>query len=236
MANIREHIVKRAGTNWGIGRELYTAPFIWIQPPNCKIETNRNGKLVCYDSFEVSEIGYNDHREISRLVIVNAKTNAVVFQRGTAAKLPTREAPKEAPKEQPTESPKESPKAAPKETPKAEPTAPAPATEFQKKLITDKASDDHYMEIMQRYGANLENLTKDEADEVLGEIEDRNAANPAPVVCERCQSYITGVVLPDGSTMTGGEIVGKSKLTYGGVYCWKCMKELKRAANKRKAG
>ena len=30
---------KRACVNWGIGRELYTAPFIWIPNEKCNIET-----------------------------------------------------------------------------------------------------------------------------------------------------------------------------------------------------
>ena len=36
---------KRACFNFGIGRELYTAPFIWIPADNCKI-TQKNGKYV----------------------------------------------------------------------------------------------------------------------------------------------------------------------------------------------
>lgn len=52
---------KRAGFNVGIGRELYTAPFIWI-----------NG-LQKYDKFKVSEIDYKQNREISKLVIVDNK-------------------------------------------------------------------------------------------------------------------------------------------------------------------
>ena len=69
---------KRACVNWGIGRELYTSPFIWITAANCKIEDN-NGRLSCKDRFEVSDIGYNEHREINRLTITNATRKAVVF-------------------------------------------------------------------------------------------------------------------------------------------------------------
>lgn len=36
---------KRACFNWGIGRELYTAPFIWIDKRDCKIiESGRTDK------------------------------------------------------------------------------------------------------------------------------------------------------------------------------------------------
>lgn len=70
---------KRAGFKFGIGRELYTAPFIWIPNSKCGIQKNDKGKLVCYDSFEVEKIAYNDHEEISGLSIINSKTRKRVF-------------------------------------------------------------------------------------------------------------------------------------------------------------
>jgi len=63
---------KRACVNWGIGRELYTAPFIWVT--DCKIE---NGK--CYEKFVVSNIAYKDGK-ITELTIANAKNGKVVFE------------------------------------------------------------------------------------------------------------------------------------------------------------
>lgn len=72
---------KRACVNWGIGRELYTSPFIWITPQLCEIKTENN-KLVCKDRFEVTEIGYNDHREINKLVIANVTKKQIVFAIG----------------------------------------------------------------------------------------------------------------------------------------------------------
>ena len=69
---------KRACFNWGIGRELYTAPLIWIPAEKCSIKEGRNGKPACYDSFEVDAIEY-DNQEISALRIVNAKTRENVF-------------------------------------------------------------------------------------------------------------------------------------------------------------
>ena len=71
---------KRACVNVGIGRELYTAPFIWISADKCNISGNK-----CYDKFDVKEISYNDKREISTLVIVNEKTGATVYEYGKAA-------------------------------------------------------------------------------------------------------------------------------------------------------
>ena len=75
---------KRACFNWGIGRELYTAPFIWVSSDKCKIE---NGK--CYDKFEVSNIEYKDG-EIVALTIINTKTGNVAYKMGSK----TTEAPK----------------------------------------------------------------------------------------------------------------------------------------------
>lgn len=74
---------KRACFNWGIGRELYTAPFIWVSSEKCKIvSTGRNdsrGKPVytCSDRFTVSKIGYDDKKNIVDLVI--KCKNTVVF-------------------------------------------------------------------------------------------------------------------------------------------------------------
>lgn len=48
---------KRACFNWGIGRELYTAPFIWIPADKCTIS---NGK--CYDKFSVEKIRIENKR------------------------------------------------------------------------------------------------------------------------------------------------------------------------------
>ena len=55
---------KRAGFAWGIGRELYTAPMIWV---------DNNGGY-----YECSKIEYKDG-EISYVEIINTKTKEVVY-------------------------------------------------------------------------------------------------------------------------------------------------------------
>ena len=72
---------KRACFNWGIGRELYTAPFIWINAKDCEIKPNPKDKekYICYDKFKVYEIEYNDNREITKLSILNDRTGSIVF-------------------------------------------------------------------------------------------------------------------------------------------------------------
>ncbi len=71
---------KRAGFKWGIGRELYTAPFIWLA-----VETEKKGDgYRLYDrfaKFTVKKIDYDDFGQISNLTIINQKGN-VVFTYG----------------------------------------------------------------------------------------------------------------------------------------------------------
>lgn len=69
---------KRAGFKWGLGRELYSAPFIWITPDKCTIE-DRKGRKACFDNFRVVEIGYDENNEINRLIIANDKRGVDVF-------------------------------------------------------------------------------------------------------------------------------------------------------------
>lgn len=73
---------KRACTNFGIGRELYTAPFIWVAADKATITKGKTGKLACYDKFAVSEIGYNENGDISKLKIVNLTKKKGVYQYG----------------------------------------------------------------------------------------------------------------------------------------------------------
>lgn len=89
---------KRAGFNVGIGRELYTAPFIWVSADKIAIskKTDYTGKerLCTNDKFEVAEIGYDDNGEINKLKIVNEKTKAVVYEMGAKVAPATQAKPK----------------------------------------------------------------------------------------------------------------------------------------------
>mgnify|MGYP007115351209 CR=1 FL=1 len=71
---------KRACVNWGIGRELYTAPFIWVKAD--KIEWyNKNGKDYPKDRFKVQEIEYDENRNINALTIINQR-GEIVYKMG----------------------------------------------------------------------------------------------------------------------------------------------------------
>ena len=67
---------KRAGVQWGIGRELYTAPFIFLP-----LETVSNGKGYKlknpFSRFDVKEIEYTESRKISKITIVDERGREV---------------------------------------------------------------------------------------------------------------------------------------------------------------
>ena len=69
---------KRACTNWGIGRELYTAPFIWIASDKFSL-AQKNNKYTTYDKFVVKSIEIQDGA-ITDLVIVNERTGRTVYK------------------------------------------------------------------------------------------------------------------------------------------------------------
>ena len=71
---------KRACFNWGIGRELYTAPFIWVNASDCNMK-QYNGKWTTNDKFEVNDITIADKR-ITGLSIKNTKTGNIVYTFG----------------------------------------------------------------------------------------------------------------------------------------------------------
>lgn len=86
---------KRAGFNVGIGRELYTSPFIWIMPKAemkpyntkdidgkdanefyaYKKDNYGKGVYTTKTSFKVVEIGYDEDNAINRLKIIDNKGN-----------------------------------------------------------------------------------------------------------------------------------------------------------------
>ena len=69
---------KRACFAWGIGRELYYSPKIYIKA------TNDNNKFARYS---VKVIEYDQNKRITRLVIINDKTKEAVFLYGKEDKV-----------------------------------------------------------------------------------------------------------------------------------------------------
>lgn len=64
---------KRAGFNWGIGRELYTAPFVYITLQDGEWYEGRDGKPKSNAKFKVKDISYDENRNIVRLIVVDSK-------------------------------------------------------------------------------------------------------------------------------------------------------------------
>lgn len=74
---------KRACFNWGIGRELYTAPFIWVNTDSVTLKetTDSNGKkkYTTYDKFRVTQIIVEDG-EIKALAIKNDSLGKMAYK------------------------------------------------------------------------------------------------------------------------------------------------------------
>lgn len=98
---------KRSCFNWGIGRELYTAPFIWIDKSNISSK---------YDKFAVQSIEIQDKKIVS-LTIFNLSTKKVVYTYGKSKKA-------ESPATTSAPAPEQTPAAIPNEKPvrKVQPT------------------------------------------------------------------------------------------------------------------
>ena len=73
---------KRACFNLGIGRELYTAPFIWIPKELVTIKKDNKGKDTTYDKFSVRSITIEGGK-IVQLEIQNDTRKCVVYTYGT---------------------------------------------------------------------------------------------------------------------------------------------------------
>lgn len=84
---------KRAGFRWGIGRELYTAPFIWVK--DCTVEDSR-GKTVLskeYRDMEITDYKVAEGKIVTLEISANGK---IVYSFGKRKAYQT---PKEEPKD-----------------------------------------------------------------------------------------------------------------------------------------
>lgn len=80
---------KRACVSLGIGRELYTAPCIWISADRVRIEKRPDGKLYTQERFTVRDISYNEmNRMITGLVIMDRNGNRVYELKAGKATVP----------------------------------------------------------------------------------------------------------------------------------------------------
>lgn len=140
---------KRAGFRWGIGRELYTAPFIFASVP-----TERQGsgyKLSGFPKFWVEEIDYEDG-VISKLRILCKNKNAVneVYSFGTARNGASKP---------------------PKTTTGKEPTeGEAPASKAQIDVLKQLMNAEQYAATVKQYGEHFETLSARVAGRMLQKL------------------------------------------------------------------
>ena len=72
---------KRASVNWGIGRELYTSPFVFIQVPTQRKQNGKGYELAdpyVFSGAKVVDIDYDENRCISALTIAD-KSGTVMY-------------------------------------------------------------------------------------------------------------------------------------------------------------
>lgn len=117
---------KRACVNWGIGRELYTAPKVRVQLGEREFARDQSGRIRVWASFQVAEIGYDKKsRTVTRLVIVD-KAGDVRFTYGEAQAAP---APENPAKQTKSSKGKETPAPAEK-VPETAPYVPLPQSQY----------------------------------------------------------------------------------------------------------
>lgn len=76
---------KRAGFMLGIGRELYTAPSIWVPAEKCDIRHGKNGRPACYDKFRCEKVRIGSG-QITGLSIYNDSKGCRAFVYATDKK------------------------------------------------------------------------------------------------------------------------------------------------------
>lgn len=170
---------KRAGFRWGIGRELYSAPFIFLKVATKKV--SEDGRRPVYEladkfaSFGVSHIGYDENSRINALTIINEKNGEVVYSLGSSAKGTAQEPQK---KNKPEEQPKQD---------KQKPGRAQMQSDSRKVILTNKASKlfssvDAYTAWVLGYldkkkAASVDTLTEQQFFDMLDEMEKVNG-NP----------------------------------------------------------
>lgn len=158
---------KRACFNWGIGRELYTAPFIWINPDGVKLKSSgdRAKRYVTNNKFSVAHIDIKNKKIVS-LSIKNDDLDKVVY-----------EFPKPKGQAKPTEPDKNKP-AEPKQAKPAgqsshkEPLANAEQIE-ELKSIQAKHPGFRMEDWMALQGKNWETLTEVDAGQMLNALKEK---------------------------------------------------------------
>lgn len=135
---------KRACFNWGVGRELYSCPFVWVNLNPNEWKANAYGKSQPRVKFHVSDIAYDDNRNVSRLVIMDDK-GSVRFTFGAAQQT----------QPQPQAAQQAQQQASPQATPQPQRTQPNADYEALKKVLSQVDKVKTRQELIAIYNANL---------------------------------------------------------------------------------
>lgn len=170
--------MKRAGFVWGIGRELYTAPFIFVNVPT---EPRGSGFVMKdrFATFEVKEIGYDEKRRINKLVIVDNKGATVfTYPRGNVTRMPTPAPASSRPAFVPSGHTNPNTGEAmgydrPQSPPPAPKQAPAMRTDFQRNEIKRLCNDTQFAIMEEKYGAELLFMTFEQAAKDISALKRR---------------------------------------------------------------
>ena len=138
---------KRACVNWGIGRELYTAPFIWIAGDTTEFK---------FDKLRVSKIEYNDKREISKLELVDKNgTIRYTYPKGRAKQpaAPVKKATSDAKIDEPVQ------------------TADSIARQY---LLNNPKAFEYYQANMFQHVSTIDELTTQELNNIYGHLKAHN--------------------------------------------------------------
>lgn len=141
---------KRACTNWGIGRELYTSPSLFFPKAKTNAQKGTQGRDVCYDKFIVEEIQY-DGRNVAYVRILDANTQQTYEAGMLVKKAAARKAPAKA--EEPV---------------KAEPKKAAKKEKTPQEILADKCIED---------GINTEWMAKCYKKDSIAKLTDVEANN-----------------------------------------------------------
>lgn len=150
---------KRAGTNWGIGRELYTSPFIWLDAATAGLKKNDRGGYETKKVFAVNDIKIVN-KKITGLSISDVKNKKIIYEWGDCIE---------------TDVPEETVDDVPKETVEVSLNEPRPIPPETIKEIKDYFAENKGLEdTLKHYNATkIEELTPMQVSAILNRIKAR---------------------------------------------------------------
>lgn len=169
---------KRACVNWGIGRELYTAPFIYIKD-HVKETKNRKGEALwvpIFRSMKVEAIGYSDDgKKITQLVISGDGETIYEFGRKRAQKAQN-----------------DTQAAQPKDEPRASTTPQNTSQSASKPLTLSEAID-----FKTTKGKSYSELTDDQLRYIVDHVKEERCRQAARLILKDREDAFEDLELPD---------------------------------------